>query len=81
MQEHGTTMGDACQKIKELTEDSWKYMIQQFIVLGEKPMVVPQTILNIARTVDYIYKITDSYTFPHVIKDMITMLYVKPVPM
>ncbi|TVU50445.1 hypothetical protein EJB05_01816, partial [Eragrostis curvula] len=81
MEEHGTTMANACEKIKELTEDSWKYMIEQCLVLTEQPKVVPRTVLNFARTVDYIYKTTDSYTFSYVIKDMITLLYVKPIPL
>jgi hypothetical protein len=41
MKEHGTTK-EACEKIKELTEDSWKDMLEQCLALNELPKVVPQ---------------------------------------
>lgn len=82
MKQHGLTMDDACERIKELTEDSWKFMIEQGLaLLKEYPMVVPRTVLEFARTVDYMYKRADKYTVSHTIKDMLTSLYVKPVLM
>jgi (S)-beta-macrocarpene synthase len=42
---------------------------------------VPRTVLEFARTVDYMYKEADKYTVSHTIKDMLTSLYVKPVLM
>ena len=35
-------MNDACEKIKELTEDSWKDMLEQGLALKELPKVVPR---------------------------------------
>lgn len=74
-------MDEACEQIKELTEDSWKFMIEQGLALKEYPIIVPRTVLEFARTVDYMYKEADKYTVSHTIKDMLTSLYVKPVLM
>lgn len=79
MKEHGTTMHDACDKIKELIEDSWKDMLEHSIAPTEQPMVVPRTVLNFARTVDNMYKHNDAFTSPGTIKDMITLLFVEPI--
>ncbi|KAL6840804.1 hypothetical protein ACP4OV_029330 [Aristida adscensionis] len=81
MKEHGTTMHYACQKIKELTEDSWKDMLEQSLILKEQPYVVPRTVLNLARATDNIYKQgDDAYTSSQTIKDVISLLFVEPIP-
>ena len=80
MKEHGTTMNDACEKIKELTEDSWKDMIEQRLALKEIPKVVPETVFHFSRTSDNMYKDCDAYTFPQALKEMIELLFVKPIP-
>ncbi|PWZ44082.1 (S)-beta-macrocarpene synthase [Zea mays] len=81
MKQHELTMDEACEQIKELTEDSWKFMIEQGLALKEYSIIVPRTVLEFARTVDYMYKEADKYTVSHTIKDMLTSLYVKPVLM
>ncbi|XP_062193130.1 beta-sesquiphellandrene synthase-like isoform X2 [Phragmites australis] len=79
MLQHGTTMHDACEKIKELIEDSWKDMKKFYLTPTEQPKVVAQTVVDFARTGDYMYKKTDAFTFSHTIKDMIGLLYVEPL--
>uniref|UniRef100_A0A0E0HSH7 Sesquiterpene synthase n=1 Tax=Oryza nivara TaxID=4536 RepID=A0A0E0HSH7_ORYNI len=80
MFQHGTTMHDACVKIKELIEDSWKDIVKEYLTLPtEQPKIVAETIVDLARTADYMYKKTDSYTFANTIKDMVASLYVKPI--
>jgi (S)-beta-macrocarpene synthase len=41
MKQHALTMDEACKEIKELTKDSWKFMIGQGLALKEYPVVVP----------------------------------------
>lgn len=80
MKEHGATMHDACQKIKELVEGSWKDMVEHCITpTTQQPLVVPQTVVNFARTVNNMYKHGDAITSSHEIKEMITLLYVEPI--
>ncbi|CAL4996950.1 unnamed protein product [Urochloa decumbens] len=78
MLQHRTTMHDACGKIKELIEDTWKDMMKVFLTPTEQPKLISKTVVNFARTADYMYKKTDAFTFSHTIKDMIALLYVVP---
>ena len=71
-------MSDAFGRIKDLIEDAWKDMMKLFLTPTEQPKLIAKTIVDFARTVDYIYKKSDAFTFSHTIKDMITMLYVDP---
>ncbi|KAF8713005.1 hypothetical protein HU200_028795 [Digitaria exilis] len=80
MKEHGTTMKDACEKIKELTEDSWKDMLEQCLELKGLPKVVPRTVFEFSRTTDNMYKNCDAFTCSEALKEMITLLFVEPIP-
>ncbi|XP_037416535.1 (S)-beta-macrocarpene synthase-like [Triticum dicoccoides] len=79
MKEHEMTKDDACEKIKELIENSWEDMLKHYLELIEQPMVVPQIILELSRTVDNMYKHTDAYTNSKTIKDTIRMLFIDPM--
>ncbi|XP_020189798.2 beta-sesquiphellandrene synthase-like [Aegilops tauschii subsp. strangulata] len=79
MKEHETTKYDACEKIKELIENSWNDILKHYLELIDQPMVVPQIILDLSRTVDNMYKHTDAYTNSETIKDTIRMLFVDPM--
>lgn len=74
-------MHDAREKIKELIEDSWKDMVKQYLTPTEQPTVVARTVVDFARTGDYMYKQTDAFTFSDTIKDMIASLYVESLPL
>jgi len=78
MMQHGTTIHDACEKIKELTEDTWKDMMKLYLTPTEQPKVIIQTVLDFARTAEFMYKKTDAFTFSHTIKDTIALLFVEP---
>ncbi|KAF8747268.1 hypothetical protein HU200_013258 [Digitaria exilis] len=80
MKEHGTTMKDACEKIKELTEDSWKDMLEQCLELKGLPKVVPRTVFEFSRTTHNMYKNCDAFTCSEALKEMITLLFVEPIP-
>ncbi|XP_040375922.1 beta-sesquiphellandrene synthase-like [Oryza brachyantha] len=80
MKEHGTTIDDTCRKLKELIEDSWKDMIEHCTnPTYEQPLIVPQTVVNFARTVTTMYRHGDAFTSSHTIKEMIASLYVVPI--
>ncbi|KAF0929104.1 hypothetical protein E2562_015211 [Oryza meyeriana var. granulata] len=80
MKEHGTTIQETCQKLKELIEDAWKDMVEHCInPSGEQPLIVPQIVVNFARTVTNMYSHGDAFTSSHTIKEMIASLYVVPI--
>uniref|UniRef100_A0A0D9X4S5 Uncharacterized protein n=1 Tax=Leersia perrieri TaxID=77586 RepID=A0A0D9X4S5_9ORYZ len=78
MLQHNTMVHEACTRIKELIEDSWKDMMKEYCTPTSQPKVVARTIIDFARTGDYMYKQADSFTFAHTIKDTITSLYMEP---
>jgi hypothetical protein len=80
MKEHGTTMDDACEKIKELIEDSWKDMLEQSLALKGLPKAVPRTVFDFLRTADNMYKNCDAFTSSEVLREMIRLLFVEPIP-
>lgn len=73
-------MNDACEKIKELTEDSWKDMLEQCLALKGLPKVVPRTVFDFSRTADNMYKNCDAFTSSQELKEMIELLFVEPIP-
>ncbi|RCV29877.1 hypothetical protein SETIT_6G048500v2 [Setaria italica] len=82
MKEHGTTMHESCKRIKELTEDLWKDMLQHHLARTEQTMIVSHMVLNLARTGNYMYhNNVDKFTSSHTIKDAIKRLFVEPIPM
>ncbi|RLM60913.1 (S)-beta-macrocarpene synthase-like [Panicum miliaceum] len=81
MKEHGTTMHEACKRIKELTEDLWKDMVQHHLASTEQTAIVSRMVLNLARTGDYMYQNNvDKFTSSHTIKEAIRRLFVEPIP-
>ncbi|CAL5008193.1 unnamed protein product [Urochloa decumbens] len=80
MKEHGTTMQDAFEKIKQLSEDSWKDMIQGSLMLEDQPKVVPRTVVDLSRTAVYMYKQCDTFTTSETLKEIIKLLFVEPIP-
>ncbi|KAL6840795.1 hypothetical protein ACP4OV_029321 [Aristida adscensionis] len=77
---HGTTIHEASQRIKEITEDLWKDMLQHYLTTTEQQRVVSQMVLNFSRTGDYMYHNLDKFTSSCVIKEMIKQIFVEPIP-
>ena len=81
MKEHGTTMHEACNRLKELTEDLWKDMVQRHLASTEQTEIVSRMVLNLARTGNYMYQNNvDKFTSSHTIKEAIRRLFVEPIP-
>ena len=81
MKEHGATMHEACKRLKELTEDLWKGMVQHHLASTEQTEIVSCMVLNLARTGNYMYQNNvDKFTSSHTIKEAIRRLFVEPIP-
>jgi (S)-beta-macrocarpene synthase len=82
MKEHGTTMHESRQRIKEVTEDLWKDMLHHHLARTEQTMIVSHMVLNFARTGNYMYQNNvDKFTSAHTIKEAIKQLFVEPILM
>jgi hypothetical protein len=75
MKEYGFTVAQANKKLGEIVEEAWMDMVQECLE-QKHPMAVLEKVVNIARTMDFIYKREDAYTLPHILKDAMTSLYV-----
>ncbi|TKW05095.1 hypothetical protein SEVIR_7G154203v4 [Setaria viridis] len=75
MKEYGFTVSQANKKIREIVEEAWMDMVQECLE-QKHPMAVLEKVVNIARTMDFVYKREDAYTLPHILKDVMTSLYV-----
>ena len=54
-------------------------MLQHSFATTNQPMVVPRTILNLAKTAGNMYKHNDAYTTADTIKDAIRLIFVEPI--
>uniref|UniRef100_A0A0E0MVS6 Terpene synthase n=1 Tax=Oryza rufipogon TaxID=4529 RepID=A0A0E0MVS6_ORYRU len=80
MKEHGTTIHETYQRLRELIEDSWKDMVEHCTnPIDDQPLIMPQTVVNFARTVTTMYTHGDAFTSSHTIKEMISSIYVVPI--
>ncbi|CAL5016231.1 unnamed protein product [Urochloa decumbens] len=76
MKEYGFTVAQANRKLGEIVEEAWMDMVQE--CLDQKyPIAVLEKAVNLARTMDFMYKREDAYTLSHSLKDVMTSLYVK----
>ncbi|KDP35342.1 hypothetical protein JCGZ_10983 [Jatropha curcas] len=77
IQEYGVSQKEAIDEIQKMCANAWKDMNEACM----KPIEVSTTLLkyyvNLARFVDFVYKYSDSYTFPTILKDDIKSLFLK----
>ena len=72
------TVHQAYEKLRALIDEAWMDIVQG--CLGQPyPMEILEKVVNIARTMDKMYKRDDAYTDPYSLKDTITSMYVNPV--
>ncbi|CAL4969479.1 unnamed protein product [Urochloa decumbens] len=77
MKEHNVSMELALKKIKEMTEDSWKSLNEEWLKTDKaQTKELLDRIFNLARTMEFFYKQEDAYTNSYIIKDTIKSLFV-----
>ncbi|GJN39710.1 hypothetical protein PR202_gb28845 [Eleusine coracana subsp. coracana] len=78
MKQYGGTVEEANDKLRVIIEEAWMDMVEE--CLDQKhPMVLLEKAVNIARTMDFMYKREDMYTLSVKLKDVITSMYVNSV--
>lgn len=78
MKEHGVSKQEAYIEARKQLTNAWKDMNKEFLQLFQVPTVVLQLIMNFARLA-CIFKEGDFVNSRSEFKDMITMLFVKPL--
>jgi len=78
VKEHGFTTEEAIEKLRELIEEAWMDISEDCLV-QPRPTALLERMINLARTMDFLYKDVDGYTESYYIKDTLKSIYVKPI--
>ena len=76
--EHDITTEEAIEKLREIIEEAWMDITEECLSQPQ-PTVLLERVVNLARTMDFLYKDVDAYTESCSIKDTLNSLYVYPI--
>ncbi|CAO2186886.1 unnamed protein product [Urochloa humidicola] len=78
MKQYGVTVEEANEKLRVIIEEAWMDMIEEFLQ-RKRPMTLLEIVVDLARTMDFVYKREDAFTLSFALKDVIASMYVNPV--
>ncbi|OEL27969.1 hypothetical protein BAE44_0011012 [Dichanthelium oligosanthes] len=78
MKQYGVTVEEANEKLRVIIEEAWMDIVEECLH-QKRPMALLATAVNLARTMDFMYKREDAYTLSFSLKDIITSMYVNVV--
>ncbi|CAM0879102.1 unnamed protein product [Alopecurus aequalis] len=76
MKENGCTLEQANEKLNKLVEEAWMDIREGCMKPTAHPLEVLSRAVNVARTMDFMYKRKDAYTLPRSIKGILDSIYV-----
>ncbi|KAK3120986.1 hypothetical protein QOZ80_8BG0644380 [Eleusine coracana subsp. coracana] len=77
MKQYGVTVDEANDKLRVIIEEAWMDIVEQY--LDQKyPIALLEKAVNVAQTMDFMYKHEDAYTLSFSLKDVIASMYVNP---
>ncbi|PHT31490.1 hypothetical protein CQW23_27827 [Capsicum baccatum] len=81
MNEYSVTKKEAYMKIKNMIENYWKVLNEEYLkYTGIIPKVLLMSIVNFTRAVEFLYKDEDAYTFSkNNLKDVISAIIIDPI--
>jgi len=78
MKQYGVTTEEANEKLRAVIEMAWMDIVQDNLE-QERPIALLDTMINVARIADFIYKREDAYTLSFSLKGIIGSMYVYSV--
>nr|QBA83585.1 terpene synthase family protein [Chrysopogon zizanioides] len=78
MKQYGVTVEEANEKLRVIIEEAWMDIVEECLE-QKRPMALLETAVNVARTMDFMYKREDAYTLSFSLKDVIASMYVNSV--
>ncbi|WVZ81717.1 hypothetical protein U9M48_029061 [Paspalum notatum var. saurae] len=78
MKQYAVTAEEANEKLKVVIDEAWMDIVEEFLE-NKRPMALLEIAVNVARTMDFMYKREDAFTLSFILKDVITSMYVKSV--
>nr|QQY00627.1 alpha-bisabolene [Chrysanthemum indicum] len=80
MKQYGVTEEHACDMVRKQIEDLWKDINRESLMCKDVPMPIIMVVINLIRTLDYVYKYKDSFTEGgEELKDLIKSLFIHPM--
>ncbi|KAM3382974.1 terpene synthase 17-like isoform X2 [Capsicum galapagoense] len=81
MNEYNVTKEEAYMKIRNMIENYWKVLNEEYLKLtGVIPRVLLMSIVNFTRAVEFLYKDEDAFTcFKNNLKDVISVMLIDPI--
>lgn len=82
MMENNSTGDEAMAAVAALLENRWRILNQVTMEIDRALLPAAEVVVNMARTNEIIYlKGRDAYTFGGDLKDLVTALFLNPVPL
>ncbi|TKW09064.1 hypothetical protein SEVIR_6G067100v4 [Setaria viridis] len=78
MNQYGVTMEEANEKLRVIIEEAWMDIIEECLE-RKRPMTLLEIPVDLARTMDFMYKREDAFTLSFSLKDVIASMYVNSV--
>lgn len=78
MNEFGDSLEEAKERLLQMVEDAWKDVNQECLHLTI-PYALLARFVNLASMMETMYKNTDGYTQPSLLKNSISLLLVQPI--
>ncbi|CAL5008603.1 unnamed protein product [Urochloa decumbens] len=78
MKQYGVTVEEANEKLRVIIEEAWMDIIEEFLE-RKRPMILLEIAVDLARTMDFMYKREDAFTLSFGLKEVIASMYVNPV--
>ncbi|GJV97582.1 beta-caryophyllene synthase [Tanacetum coccineum] len=90
MKQYGVTEEHACDLVRKQIEDLWRDINRESLMCKDVPMPIIMVVINLIRTLDYVYKykdsftgggeeLKDSFTEAEELKDLIKTLFIHPM--
>ncbi|PKA52858.1 (-)-germacrene D synthase [Apostasia shenzhenica] len=78
--EHGCLEEEACKKLMEMVDDSWKIINREYVVCKNIPLSLMVPAVNLARFNYFVYKGKDIYTHAdEIMRDNISKVLIEPI--
>ncbi|XP_057995688.1 probable terpene synthase 6 isoform X2 [Hevea brasiliensis] len=81
MKEHDVLEKKAVEEILKICANAWKDINEECMKPTALPSPILKLLVNVARITEVVYRFDDSYTNPSSLKDKITALFLKPLPL
>ncbi|KAK3122686.1 hypothetical protein QOZ80_8AG0616810 [Eleusine coracana subsp. coracana] len=74
MKQYGVTVDEANEKLRVIIEEAWMNIVEEY--LDQKyPIALLEKAVNVAQTMDFMYKHEDAYTLSFSLKDVIASIH------